>query len=819
MARRALLIGTENYGKEFGRLEATPKNVLALADVLADPLMGGFEKPETLIDPDHSKMAETIETWLRSHTRDDFVLLYIAGHGVMDLKRKLYFAASSSRKVQDELVTSTAVSARNVHDWLQACKAKRQIVILDCCFSGAFGDLLAQDDGSVDVESVLGAEGRVVLTSSSSTQYSFQQREGKLSVYTTHLIEGITSGAADLDDDGKISTDELYQYTLRKVQEESPGMTPKMIVVKDAGYRLRIANTPMDAKVKYRKEVDLLVQKFGDVIKSLGRAKLRILQSNLELSDDEVRDIEFKVLEPIQLRKAKLLQYRGIFTEAVEEEYPFDDLHLQLLDEIKALLGFSDEDVAIVEAAVLAAVQPELRPKETVTIEFDRLEDLLQKKQWKEANDETLRLLLCLADRQAEDWLLVGNIRNFAQDDLNTIDALWSNASQGRFGFGIQARIFEEKIEPFEYLGQGELSKSEAWQEFDAIVKWRSEAGNSYEFSLNAPEGHLPHWRKLISGWNVRDRGISFLKRGLDCPIGSFQSIESEDIEVEIIAPEVQITSEVPLPKGDLGGSNWSWEESTFEFETAKVNDRGEVFDRKTDRTKGFRQYLDNDVFIDMVEISEGTFQGAKVEPFLMSKTPITQAQWEAVVKLKQKQINVELKSKPSRFEGANRPVERVNWWQAEEFCKRLSIVTQHDYRLPSEAQWEYACRSGTEKTFYFGDQLTNEVANYGKQVGETTDVEKYPANAWGFYDMHGNVWEWCADHWRDKLETPLKDSNPYLSDDKNARRLLRGGSWFDDPSRCGSACRLAGSPSDVVFYVGDLVGLRLVCSRSRTLS
>jgi cupin superfamily acireductone dioxygenase involved in methionine salvage len=85
MARRALLIGTENYGKEFGRLEATPKNVLALADVLADPLMGGFETPETLIDPDHSKMAETIETWLRSHTRDDFVLLYIAGHGVMDL--------------------------------------------------------------------------------------------------------------------------------------------------------------------------------------------------------------------------------------------------------------------------------------------------------------------------------------------------------------------------------------------------------------------------------------------------------------------------------------------------------------------------------------------------------------------------------------------------------------------------------------------------------------------------------------------------------------------------------------------------------------
>lgn len=547
MARRALLIGTEKYGKEFGRLEATPRNVLALAEVLADPLMGGFEKPETLIDPDHSKMAETIETWLRSHTKDDFVLLYIAGHGVMDLKRKLYFAASSSRKVQDELVTSTAVSARNVHDWLQACRAKRQIVILDCCFSGAFGDLVAQDDGSIDVESVLGAEGRVVLTSSSSTQYSFQQREGKLSVYTNHLIEGITSGAADLDDDGKISTDELYQYTLRKVQEESPGMTPKMIVTKDAGYRLRIANTPMDAKVKYRKEVDLIVQKFGDTIKSLGRAKLKIIQSNLELSDDEVREIESKVLEPIQLRKAKLVQYREIFTEAVKEEYPFDELHIQTLDEIKALLGFSDEDVAIVEAEVKAEIQPELLIKKSVTVEFDRLEDLLKKHQWKEANDETLRLLLCLADRPPEDGLLVGDIRNFSQDDLNTIDALWSQANQGRFGFGIQARIFDQSI------GDSGISKSEAWQLFDDLIEWRKDEKNCYIFNLSAPEGHLPHWRKLISGWGVSDRGISFLKRGLDCPIGSFDAIEAEDIEVDAIVPP---SSEITIfTKDDLGES------------------------------------------------------------------------------------------------------------------------------------------------------------------------------------------------------------------------------------------------------------------------
>lgn len=141
--------------------------------------------------------------------------------------------------------------------------------------------------------------------------------------------------------------------------------------------------------------------------------------------------------------------------EAVRDEYPFDEQHLQLLSEIRMLLGFAEEDVAIVEAEVLSAIQPELLAKELVTEEFDRLEDLLQKQQWKEANDETLRLLLCLADRQAEDWLLVGNICNFSQDDLNTIDALWSNASQGRSGFGIPARIFEQSI------GGLDISKSE----------------------------------------------------------------------------------------------------------------------------------------------------------------------------------------------------------------------------------------------------------------------------------------------------------------------------------------------------------------------
>jgi hypothetical protein len=355
MARVALLIGTENYGTEFGRLEATPRNVHALAAVLENPLMGGFDSVEKLIDPDHSKMGETIETWLRSRDKKDLILLYIAGHGIKDVARQLYFTASTSRKVEGELVTSTAVSAQNVQGWLRT-SAKRQIVILDCCFSGAFGDLLAQDDGSVDVEAALGAEGRVVLTSSSSMQYSFQQREGELSVYTHHLIEGIRTGAADLDDDGKISTDELHEYTCRKVQEESHGMHPKIIVTKDEGYRLKVANTPLnDPLVKYRKEVEKIVaEDENEICEVFSRPYLEELHQKLEISSEIAQSIEDSVLEPIHQYQSKLQKYRSVIDEAVKKGmYPFGDRETKRLEQLKNTLGLAETDVIRVFADVL----------------------------------------------------------------------------------------------------------------------------------------------------------------------------------------------------------------------------------------------------------------------------------------------------------------------------------------------------------------------------------------------------------------------------------------------------------------------------------
>lgn len=354
MARVALLIGTGEYTEGFKPLPAAPKDVEAIADVLRDSEMGGFDRVNTLINEPYTTIAETIETWFREHGRDDLALLYISGHGVKDARSDLYFAAFNTRKQKEELVRATAVSASFVRDRIRESKAKRQIIILDCCFSGAFGDLLSKDDDTINLEALLSAEGRVVLTSSSSIQYSFEQRDGSLSIYTRYLVEGIRTGAADVDGDGAISVQELHDYAKRKVQEESPAMTPKIIVLKDEGYQIRIAKAPLgDPKVKYRKEVEAIVQEDGDEIDEiLSRPLLEEWQRKLNLTDELVQTIEAEILEPIRQRQVKIQRYREVFQRAIQHNNPLGKRERKRLKQLQQVLGLLDENVQAIESEI-----------------------------------------------------------------------------------------------------------------------------------------------------------------------------------------------------------------------------------------------------------------------------------------------------------------------------------------------------------------------------------------------------------------------------------------------------------------------------------
>ena len=157
----------------------------------------------------------------------------------------------------------------------------------------------------------------------------------------------------------------------------------------------------------------------------------------------------------------------------------------------------------------------------------------------------------------------------------------------------------------------------------------------------------------------------------------------------------------------------------------------------------------------------------------------------------------------PCRGRGARRPVENVSWHDGREFCRRLSLLAGQTYDLPSEAQWEYACRAGTTTPFCYGPTITTGLANYcGEQppyLAEppgvyrhgTTKAGAFPPNAFGLYDMHGNVWEWCADTWHDGYDGAPADDSPWEDGGEDHYRVARGGCWHDGPDLCRSAVRL----------------------------
>ena len=196
-----------------------------------------------------------------------------------------------------------------------------------------------------------------------------------------------------------------------------------------------------------------------------------------------------------------------------------------------------------------------------------------------------------------------------------------------------------------------------------------------------------------------------------------------------------------------------------------------------------------------------------KVNSFAIGKYPVTQAQYEAVMGIN-----------PSHFKNnPQNPVEKVSWDDAQAFCQKLSQITGKTYRLPTEAEWEYACRAGTTTRYYFGDDA-NQLGDYAwysaNSQSKTHPVGQKKPNAWGLYDMIGNVWEWCEDDWHSTYENAPRDGSAWLIKDDRSQ-ILRGGSWSFNPNYCRSAYRGFNYRRD---YNNLILGFRVVCGAGRTL-
>jgi formylglycine-generating enzyme required for sulfatase activity len=283
----------------------------------------------------------------------------------------------------------------------------------------------------------------------------------------------------------------------------------------------------------------------------------------------------------------------------------------------------------------------------------------------------------------------------------------------------------------------------------------------------------------------------------------------------------------------------------SFSFEVVTVNPIGKVTHRETKQAKYFTETIcsdseDKNIGLDMVYIPGGSFimggtdeeikfkesrkyeqprHQVTVPSFFFGKYPVTQQQWRAVAVLPK--VNRDLEPELSRFQDDNfLPVEKVNWYDAVEFCDRLSQHTGKPYRLCSEAEWEYACRADTTTPFHFGETITSDLANirshniyatkYLKKI-TTTPVGSFRiANNFGLYDMHGNVYEWCLDDYHDNYKGAPKDGSAWL-DNQDDEAIIRGGSWISRSNECRCSSRNSVYRERRGYSFRD-IGFRIAC-------
>jgi len=652
MGKFALLIGVSEYSEGEDPLSALPaalNDVRRLAEVLEDPNIGEFDQVLSLENPSGEQMRSAIETFFTDRTVDDLVLLYFSGHGITDQQGQFFFSTPKTYKNKKGfLVKSSAVPAQEVHGYMNDCKSDRMVVILDCCHSGAFGDWISRDAGEIQFEPQLGGRGRVVLTASAAIDYSYERSGEELAVYTRYLIEGMRSGAADRDEDGYVSVDELHDYVVEKLQKSAPGMSPQRYVKQD-GEKIRLTKAIVaDPTRRYRKAV----KRYGQdgVIRPAGRRNLEIERLKLGLSREEADAIEADELRP----------YREYETHKAEYEECFRE-------ELEFTAGVLDD-----------------RSRE-------ELNDLIRQ-------------------------------RSLKPDDVKEIEK----------------QVRQE---------------------------------------LNIPKPLVRVTPNVVVKPAIPPKLQPFTE-----DLGTARKLFGNAVKLEML----------PIPAGEF---------------------------RMGSPTSEAERYA-----------SEGPQHLVKVSAFYMGKFPITQAQWTAIAKTKE--IDRKLKADPSHFKGADLPVEQVSWHNAIEFCKRLSRETGKRYSLPSEAQWEYACRAGTTTPFHFGETIDASIVNYRAQDWEfngTTYPGKYgngksgefrekttpvghfktSSNRFGLYDMHGNVWEWCEDSWHENYEgAPIYGSVWDPSNDFGSK-VLRGGSWYNYLRFCRSSSRLC-SPSDDLFR---FIGFRVISS------
>jgi tetratricopeptide (TPR) repeat protein/uncharacterized caspase-like protein len=369
MAKVALLVGVSEYEPGLNPLPGSVKDVDAMQRVLAHPDLGGFAETDITVlkNPQRQAMEDAIYSLFSDRKKDDLLLFYFSGHGIKDESGRLYLATRATRKDSNgRLVPPSAVAAAALHENINASRSQRQVMILDCCFSGAIAQgMTVKDDGTVNLKDYLGGKGRAILTSSTSTEYSFgsatpgNEDEG-LSIYTRYLVEGIEKGAADTDGDGWIAVEELHEYAANRAKEAAPAMTPKFYPVEE-GYKIVLARSRKDdPKLKYRKEAQTRAEQGQGQFSIIAQRLLGDKRIEWGISVEEAKAIEDEVLQPYRKYELKQQEYEQALAEIIQAGYPLSATAEAELKEYQQHLGLRDSDIAAIEARLLEPLRAQV---------------------------------------------------------------------------------------------------------------------------------------------------------------------------------------------------------------------------------------------------------------------------------------------------------------------------------------------------------------------------------------------------------------------------------------------------------------------------
>jgi formylglycine-generating enzyme required for sulfatase activity len=841
--RHGLVIGIETYQNARLNLRCARKDAEAMHALMTDPSCGLFppENVTLLVNRDATTQAVRkafSALWKRAGEADT-VWVYYAGHGAQE-GRDTYWVTHDA-DVDD--LYATGIRNAEIVETLGRIQAARVVVFLDCCHAAATAVQRNPQRKRLTAETAFAAyegKGQLTISSSNGDEKSVELGDRGHGAFTYFLTQGLR-GEADADKDGIVTADELWSYLHGKVRDASRQVgNPQTPIFKgelshDLALTLNPNSNIREERIRAAIErncglgSDKLSTNEGEFcIELLSRGPRTQEERHVVEKFDaiaagmiSVRDLKKLVKDampsapppppPMPQAEAKRI-VRAAAQQFVSKRQTWNHAQwLEFLADVRQQVptaAMSDTDVGtLLEAESLRRKHEEaeralIEEAEREFAKQERAKERRRKARIKKEQDDATRAARELEERMAKDQQ--AETERAAEELVSKQE----EADRLKARLGVRARLGATLDEA--------KSKSWVWRP-DAAQASAVEPAKGDEEEKAADERAAVQSRRDESWRRDRIASLLAIAQGMDNAVTAADGIAFLD-ELLSIDPAHGQAIELKAKLVRLRDSGFSQPASAEQFAIEPSHSRernteltATLLAKPMDERRAGEVLVLSSVEITLAWIPPGEFMmGSPTDEsgrcpeetlhrvrltkgFWIGTTPVTQAQWKRV-----------MGSAPSHFKGAELPVENVSWEDCQQFCTQLGQLEGKKVRLPTEAEWEYACRAGTTTPFFFGQTILADQANFdgnrntyeSGKVGifrqKTTPVTTFPPNSWGLYDMHGNVWEWCAD-WAGPY--PAGDTTDPTGPATGESRALRGGSWDFVSQYCRAACRLWDSP------------------------